>query len=271
MATGTPTRRRLTRRGPAAPDRAGLARVREREDTAAVVDHLTELRARVLWCLGFLLVAFAACYWRRDDLFAVLDRPLDERWPIQTLGVTEPFFTSLSIAAQAAFVLVTPVIAWHAWRFLRPAIAPDVRRAIRALLVAAPALFSAGVAFGYFVVLAPAVRFLLGMGPDSFQVVVRASDYYSFVATTLLAVGAAFCFPLVLLGLARLGILTGERLRSSRRIAYVLMVVLAAMLPTADPVSLAIEIVPLVALYELSILAVRVQERSLARRAEQAA
>jgi sec-independent protein translocase protein TatC len=112
------------------------------------------------------------------------------------------------------------------------------------------------------------VRFLLGLAPGSIDVVVRASDYYSFVSTTLLAVGAAFCFPLALLGLARVGILGAERLRSSRRVAYVLMVVLAALLPTGDPVSLALEILPLVALYELSIVAVRLQERMLTRTAE---
>lgn len=266
MTAGVPTRsrgtRRLLRR---APD-AAPARPREPQDTATVVDHLSELRTRVLVVMGWLLVAFALCYWRRDELFTILDRPLDDRWPLQTLGVTEPFFTSLSVAAQAAFVLVTPVIAWNAWRFVRPAIAPHARRTVGLLLLVAPALFTAGVAFGYFLVLGPAVRFLLGIGPESIEVVVRANEYYSFVSTTLLAIGAAFCFPLVLLGLARIGILGSERLRGSRRVAYVLMVILAALLPTADPVSLAIEILPLVGLYELSILAVRMQERIVARR-----
>lgn len=247
------------------------SRPRERGDTAPLIDHLGELRTRVLVVAGWLLVAFALCYWRRNELFTLLDRPLDDRWPLQTLGVTEPFFTSLSVAAQAALVLTTPVIAWNAWRFVRPAIAPEARRTIAALLVAAPVLFTGGVAFAYFLVLAPAVQFLLGIGPDSIEVVVRANDYYHFVTTTLLAIGAAFCFPLVLLGLARVGILTAERLRSSRRIAYVLMVVVAALLPTADPVSLAIEILPLVALYELSILGVGVQERIVARRERAAA
>ena len=238
---------------------------------APLVDHIVELRTRVFIVMGWLLAAFALCYWRRDELFEILDRPLDDRWPLQTLGVTEPFFTSLSVAAQAALVLTTPVIAWNVWRFVRPAVAPDARRTIRTLLVAAPALFTAGVAFAYFLILGPAVQFLLGIGPDSIEVVVRANDYYHFVTTTLLAVGAAFCFPLVLLGLARVGILTSDRLRSSRRIAYALMVVLAALLPTADPVSLAIEILPLVALYELSIVGVRVQERIVARAAAAAA
>jgi len=221
----------------------------------------------VLLVALWLLTAVIACYSRRDDLFSILDVPLDDRWPVQTLGVTEPFFTSLSVAAQAGLVLTTPVIAWHAWRFVRPAIAPSTRRTIGALLIAAPVMFTSGVVFGYFVILGPAIQFLLGMGPDSIQVVVRANDYYSFVATTLLAVGLAFCFPLVLLGLARVGIITSALLRRSRRVAYVLLVVLAALLPTADPVSLALEVLPLIGLYELSVIAVRVQERMLLKAA----
>ncbi len=275
MTVGAPAptrpRRRLAvrrRRGASLEQStAPLARPREREDRVALVDHLGELRTRLLWCTGVLVVWFAACYWQRDALFAVLDRPLDDRWPLQTFGVTEPFFTSLAVAAQAALVLTIPVIAWHAWRFVRPAIAPDARRTIRALLIAAPLLFGTGVAFAYAFVLGPAVRFLLGIGPASIDVVVRASDYYHFVTTTLLAIGLAFCFPLLLLGLARVGILTVERMTSSRRVAYAGMVVLAAMLPTGDPVSLVIEILPLLALYELSVLAVRIQQRRIDRAA----
>lgn len=251
-------RRRLLRR-PVASNR-----LRQPQDEAPLVSHLSELRTRVCIVLGWLVVAFAGCYWQKALLFEVLERPLDDRFPLQTLGVTEPFFTSLSVAAQAAFVLTTPVIAWNAWRFVRPAIDPEARRTIAALLVAAPVLFTSGVVFAYFLVLGPAIRFLLGIGADSFDVVVRASDYFSFVTMTLLSIGAAFCFPLVLLGLARIGVLGSQRLRSSRRVAYALMVIVAALLPTGDPVSLTLEILPLLGLYELSILAVRLQERMAA-------
>lgn len=263
MTVGAPRRdRRLRIRRDAA---TGGRRPSSPADVATVVEHLGELRTRVMVVFGWLLAAFAACYWRREELFQLLDKPLDDRWPLQTLGVTEPFFTTLSVAAQAAFVVTTPVLAWNAWRYVRPAIAPEARRTVGLLLLVAPMLFTAGVAFGYFLVLAPAIRFLLGMGPDSIEVVVRANEYYSFVTTTLLAIGAAFCFPLALLGVARVGLLTADRLRRSRRVAYALMVVVAALLPTADPVSLALEILPLIALYELSIVAVRIQERMQSR------
>jgi sec-independent protein translocase protein TatC len=273
VSGGVPTTRtsRLRPRALVRRPRPGAAaRPREREDRVALVDHLGELRTRLLWCVGFLVVAFAACYWQRTLVFALLDRPLDGRWPLQTLAVTEPFFTALSVSAQAALVLVLPVVAWHAWRFVRPAIDVDARRTIRTLLIVAPLLFAGGVAFAYSFVLGPAVRFLLGIAPETVNVVVRASDYYHFVTTILLAMGAAFCFPLVLLGLARVGILTVERMRSSRRIAYAIMVVLAAMLPTGDPVSLVLEIVPLVLLYEASVLAVAVQQRALRRARDEA-
>jgi len=267
VTTGAPPRPDSRRSRVRAALPARRARLQHKADSAPLLNHLEELRTRVLLVALWLLTAVIACYSRRDDLFSILDVPLDDRWPVQTLGVTEPFFTSLSVAAQAGLVLTTPVIAWHAWRFVRPAIAPSTRRTIGALLIAAPVMFTSGVVFGYFVILGPAIQFLLGMGPDSIQVVVRANDYYSFVATTLLAVGLAFCFPLVLLGLARVGIITSALLRRSRRVAYVLLVVLAALLPTADPVSLALEVLPLIGLYELSVIAVRVQERMLLKAA----
>lgn len=252
------------------PLRAAIERRREAartpDSSAPLFDHIDELRRRLLLVAAVFVVAFAGCYWQLDRLFDLLSAPLDDRWPIQTLGVTEPFFTSLSVAAQAAFVIVTPVLAWHLWRFIRPAIEPDARRTIGTLLLVAPALFTAGVVFCYLFVLGPAVRVLLGLGPDDLEVVVRAADYYSFVTMTLLALGAAFCFPLVLLGLGRIGLITATKLRSNRKIAVVGIVVLAALLPTADPISLIIEVLPLYALYELSILAVGIQERRLARR-----
>lgn len=231
------------------------------DDAAPFIDHLAELRRRLIIIVAALVAVFVAWYIQRDLLFEILARPLDDRWPLQTLGVTEPFFTSLTVAAQAAFVCITPLIAWHVWRFIRPAIELEARRMIAVLLIVAPGLFTAGVAFGYFFILGPAVRFLLGLSPESFEVVVRANDYYSFVSMTLVAIGTAFCFPLVLMGAARIGVISSELLAKNRRFAVLGIALLAAMLPTADPVSLVLEIVPLLGLYELSIIAIRIQEK----------
>lgn len=269
--TASPGRRRRLPLRPAGGFRPGGLRRRARTsldqgDTAAVSEHLGELRRRVIVVTAAFLSCFIAAYVLRDHLFALLNRPLGGRYEIQTLAVTEPFFASLTVAANAAFMVVVPLVAWHAWRFVAPAMAPAARRSTCSLVVLAPALFFSGVAFCYLFVLGPAVRFLLGLGEEGFNVTVRAQEYYAFVTMTMLGMGLAFLFPLVLLGLARVGLVTSERLRGNRRIALVLMVVVAALLPTADPVSLAVEVLPLLGLYELSVLLVRMQERATERR-----
>lgn len=231
-----------------------------------MTDHLEELRWRVVICLVALISCFIAGYAFRERLFELLNRPLAGDFRVQTLSVTEPFFTSVTVAAHAAVIAIFPLVVYHAYRFVAPALEPAPRRVVRSLVLASPALFYAGVAFCYFVVLGPAVQFLLGLGEGSFDVAVRAREYYGFVSTTLLAMGVVFLFPLALLGLARLGVLRAATLRSNRRVALVGAAIVAALLPTADPVSLLLEMVPLLALFELSILLVALQERRQARR-----
>jgi sec-independent protein translocase protein TatC len=275
VSTGSPTSERppRTRLGKRIAARStadrGTSRLQplDPSGSAPLFDHLEELRSRIVGIALFLAAAFGLCYWQLDPIFRVLDRPLDGRYHTVTFGVTEPFFTTMSIAAQAAFVVTTPIIAWNIWRFVRPALEVGARRMIATLLLVAPLMFTGGVLFGYFFVLGPALRVLLGLGADNFEVQLRAAEYYRFVTNTLLASGAAFLFPLVLMGLARVGIITSDKLRSSRKVAYLLLAVFAALLPTADPVSLAIETAPLLGLYELSIIAIRWQERAVARRA----
>jgi sec-independent protein translocase protein TatC len=277
VSTGSPTSP-----PPASPDREPRAQLARRRraarptklrpldavtGTAPLLEHLEELRTRVVFVALFLAVAFGVAYWQLDRILKVLNHPLDPKFHIVTLGVTEPFFTMMSIAAQAAFVVTTPIIAWNLWRFVHPALEVSARRMIGTLLLIAPAMFVGGVLFGYYLVLPPALKVLLGIGPASFDVQLRANDYYRFVSNTLLASGAVFLFPLLLMGLARVGVVTAAKLSASRKVAYVLLMIFAALLPTADPVSLMIETAPLIALYEMSILAIRWQERALRRRA----
>ena len=242
-------------------------RVLGADGTATAIDHLEELRWRIIAVVGWLVVAFSVAYVFKHDLIVTLDRPLGGKYHPITLGVTEPFFTVLTICANAAFIAIMPIIVYNLWRYVAPALTPVQRRAARPILLAAPALFFAGVAFCYYFVLNPALQFLLGFGHTDFHVTVRAKDYYSFAAMTLLAMGIVFLFPLILLGLARLGIVTAELLRAKRRIGYVLITIAAALLPTVDPVSLIIEILPLALLFELSIVLVSLQERATRRRA----
>jgi sec-independent protein translocase protein TatC len=147
-----------------------------------------------------------------------------------------------------------------------PAFSPEEKRIVRPLMLLVPVLFAAGVAFGYFVVLPPAIRFLQTFNSSSFDVLVQAKPYYSFVTLTLLSLGVLFQIPVAILALTRAGVLTTQQLRRNRRYAIVVIAVVAMLLPGTDPVTTLIEMVPLVILYELSILLARWLDRVSAQR-----
>jgi sec-independent protein translocase protein TatC len=166
---------------------------------------------------------------------------------------------------------VLPLLLWQAWAFLSPAAAPADRRAVRPLLVLAPALFAAGVAFGYALVLPPAVRFLQNFNHGAFDALVQARDYYRFELATMLAIGAIFQLPVIMLVLGRVGLVHAAALRAWRRYAIVALAALAAALPGTDPVTTLLEMIPLFALYEMSIVLLAVSERRRAAGAVPAA
>ena len=223
------------------------------EEEASLVEHLTELRHRLFICLGSIIPAFALAYVFHDDLIERLKDLLPAGTPLVTFGVTEPFITSLKVSFYAAIALVLPILLWQIWAFLAPAVKEDTQRVLGAFVVLSTALFAAGLAFCYVIVLPRALTFLVDYDSDLYQVQIRASYYLSFVALTLLAFGIAFQMPIFVLALVRLRVLTTQRLRKNRRIAYVLLLAFAILLPTVDPVSLAFETIPLLVLYELSI------------------
>ena len=232
------------------------------EDRLTVVEHLDELRHRIVVCLAVLGVALALCFWQSDMLIDVATNPLpSDHDRLITFGVTEPFTTTLTVAAYGALILSLPVLLYQVYAYVLPALSRAERRAVLPILLLAPLLFAAGVAFAYFVVLPPATDFLLGFNDEQFNVQVRARDYYGFFSMTMLAGGLVFQLPLALIALTRLGIVSVEQLRANRRYAYLGLAVLAAALPGVDPVSMLIEMVPLLALYELSILLARLFER----------
>jgi sec-independent protein translocase protein TatC len=199
-------------------------------------------------------VGFGLCFWQNHEVFDILNAPLpDGRQPL-TFGVTEPFLTTMTISAYAGFALALPVILYELYAFVLPAFSPQERRVALPILLMVPVLFAAGIAFGYFVVLDRAVDFLLSFNQSEFNIQVRARDYYSFVAMMLLAMGLVFQVPLAILAVTRIGIVTPQQLREWRRYAYFICVVVAALLPTVDPVSMVLETVPLIVLFELSIV-----------------
>ena len=240
------------------------------EEEASLVEHLTELRHRLFICLGSIIPAFALAYVFHDDLIERLKDLLPAGTPLVTFGVTEPFLTSLKVSFYAAIALVLPIILWQVWSFLAPAVGEDTQRVLGVFVVLATALFATGVAFCYVIVLPKALTFLVDYDSNLYTTQIRASYYLSFVALTLLAFGIAFEMPIFVLALVRLGVLSSARLRSNRRVGYVLMLAFAILLPTVDPVSLALEVAPLLVLYELSIWVSVLMERRWERSAAEA-
>lgn len=225
-----------------------------RGETAGLVDHLDELRTRLIVIVVALAAGFAVAYGFHHQLIEWLNQPLPphRRQPV-TFGVAEPFTTSLKISLYAGFALALPVILWQVWSFLAPAVPKGLGRSIFAFVTFATLLFAVGVAFAYRVALPAAVHFLTNYDSDIYDIQIRASSYYSFALLSLLAVGLVFELPIFILGLVRLGITSSAKLRRNRRIGYVAMAAAAVALPGVDPVTTAFEMVPLMLLFECSI------------------
>jgi sec-independent protein translocase protein TatC len=231
-------------------------------EEATVVEHLTELRQRILVGLLVLIPAFVVAFVFHEALIEWLKEPLPDDKRLVTFGVTEPFTTAVKISLLAAIAVALPVLLWQLWAFLAPAVDEAVQRAIAAFVVLGTGLFAAGVAFSYFVVMPKALTFLTEFDDELYDVQIRASYYLSFVALLLLASGIAFELPIFVLALVRIGVVSTGTLRRNRRIALVGLVAFAILLPTVDPVSLAFEVIPLLILYEASIwLAVLLERR----------
>ena len=219
----------------------------------SVVEHLDELRTRLIVCALAFGAAWALTGWQNHRVLEIVNRPLPDGIEPITLGPAEAFYTTLVNSAYAALLLALPVILYQLYAFLLPAFSPSEARVARPLLLLVPLLFICGVVFCYAVVLAPVLDFLLNFNADEFNTQVRARDYYSFVTLLMLALGIGFQIPVGVIAACRLGVTSPEALRRNRRYAIVVIAVLAALLPTLDPLTLLLEMVPLVALYELSI------------------
>ncbi len=312
------------------------------EDRLSLVEHLEELRTRLIVSGVVLAAVFGLCLWQNHALLHVVGRPLERvrhgqvergqglsgqtglaqqavikvardteaivgllsapdshlpaavrrqlaaqiprlradtaklpRVPqsekLTTLGIGEPFTTTLTVTFFFALVLSLPVILFELYGFVLPALQPSERRAVAPLLAAVPVLFAVGVAFGYFVVLPAALRFLVNFNSSEFNILVQAGPYYQFAATVLLAMGLVFQVPVAILGATRAGLVTPKQLRGARRYAIVACAAVAAFLP-GDAITLLLETVPLYLLYEASILVASfAARRDAARERAQAA
>lgn len=231
-------------------------------EEATLVEHLGELRARLVAALAALAIGFAIAFPFHERIIGWLARPLPDDRRLVTFGVTEPFTTSIKVSFAAAVALALPILLYQLWAFLAPAIEERTQRLLSAFVAFATGLFAIGVAFGYFVVLPKAIAFLTSFDEELYDIQIRASYYYSFVTLALLGMGLVFELPIFILALVRLQVLSAEKLRRNRRMAIFLAFVVAVLLPTIDPVSLMFEVVPIIVLFELSIwLSVMMERR----------
>ena len=230
-------------------------------EEATLVEHLGELRARLLIALGSVALAFVVTFAFHEKLLEWLTKPLPDDKQLVTLGVTEPFFTSMKVSFYGALAIAFPILVYQIWSFLAPAFEERSQRIVATYVAFASALFAGGIAFGYAIVLPRAVSFLVTYDEHLYDIQVRASYYYSFVTVALLGMGVIFELPVFILALVRLQVLTAGQLRRNRRLGILLVVVVAVLLPTVDPVSLAFEAIPMVLLFELSIWLATIMER----------
>jgi sec-independent protein translocase protein TatC len=244
-------------------------RLRHGEE-ATLVEHLDELRSRIIVSLVALALGVTVGFIIHRHLIHWLNRPLPEGRigrPI-TFGVAEPFLTSFKISIIVGLGVALPVLLWQLWSFLAPAIEEHSQRIVAVFVAFATALLVAGVAFGYYVVLPKALHFLTHYDDSLYNIQIRARDYFSFTLLVLAGVGVVFELPIFVLALVRLGILSTGQLRRNRRLGYFLVAVVAVALPGVDPVTTSLEAIPLVVLYEgsiwLSVLMERRWRHSLA-------
>ncbi len=224
------------------------------EDRLSVVDHLDELRSRLIISAVAFCIAWALTTWQNHLVLDIMNAPLPDGKHPTTLGPAEAFTTTLMNAAYFALIISAPVVLYELYAFILPAFSPAERRVATPLLILVPVLFIAGVVFCYFVVLTPALHFLLNFNSDEFNTQVRAKDYYSFVSLIMIAMGLGFQIPVGVLAACKIGVTSAEKLRRNRRYAIVIIVILASLLPTLDPVTLMLESIPFYLLYELSIV-----------------
>jgi sec-independent protein translocase protein TatC len=234
------------------------------------LDHLEELRWRILWSLVALVVASGLGFWlvMRFDVIHLLIRPAQPYIgdKLYFLNLTEPFFVTFKLGVLVGFLLAFPIIAYQVWSFVSPALLKREKRAIVPALYMGLVLFALGVALAYFYVLPATAKFMMGFQQGSLTPMLTVDKYIALVSKVMVAFGVVFELPVVVLVLSALGLVTSGFLSRQRRYAIAIMIVAASMLTPGDAITVTIfMMIPLMLLYELSIGLARLVERSRAK------
>ena len=247
------------------------------ETKQPLLEHLIELRRRLLWSLAALVLCFFLCFAFAKDIFAVLVQPLLKAGQGKLIytDIFEAFFTQVKVGLFAAIMLAFPFIATQLWKFVAPGLYVREKRAFLPFLLLTPVFFAGGACFAYFVAMPWALHFLLSyqgnVGGIQQEALPGVGNYLTFVTRFLFGFGAAFLLPILLMILERAGIVTREQLARSRRYAVVASAAVAAVLTPPDVVSMLMLLVPLYGLYEFAILAIRITHWRAARKAARSA
>jgi sec-independent protein translocase protein TatC len=248
--------------------------VKDIDDTKQpLLDHLIELRKRLLRSVGTVVVLFFICFHFAQDIFGVLVQPLLKAGQGRLIytDIFEAFFVQVKVGLFAALMLSFPVIATQLWRFVAPGLYAKEKRAFLPFLLMTPFFFAAGACFAYFFAMPWALHFLLSyqgnVGGVQQEALPGVGNYLTFVTRFLFGFGAAFLLPILLMILERAGIVTREQLAKSRRYAIVGAAAIAAVLTPPDVVSMLLLLVPLYGLYEFALLAIRITHWRAARKA----
>jgi sec-independent protein translocase protein TatC len=251
--------------------------VKDIDDTKQpLLDHLIELRRRLLWCLTTLVIAFFICFAFAKDIFAVLVQPLIRAGQGKLIytDIFEAFFAQVKVSLFAALMLSFPMIATQLWRFVAPGLYAKEKNAFLPFLLMTPVFFAGGACFAYFAAMPWALHFLLSyqgdVGGISQEALPGVGNYLNFCTRFIFGFGAAFLTPILLMILERAGIVTREQLARSRRYAIVGAAAAAAVLTPPDVVSMLLLLIPLYGLYEFAILAIRITHWRAARKARRA-
>ena len=242
-----------------AQDPAASDHQEDADQEMSLLDHLGELRTRLVHCVVAAGAGFLACYAVAEDMLRIFLKPLVTVLPPKsTLIATtlpEKFFTVLKMAFLGGFLLASPYIFYQVWRFIAPGLYREERQALVPVSIATAFFFTGGGVFGYFVVFPYAFSFFVNYAGDLITIMPTISSYYSFAVMLLVAFGVVFELPVVLYFLARIGLVTAAGLRRNRRWAILGAFILGALLTPADPISQCLMAGPLIVLYEVGIVA----------------